>query len=262
MLGLADAHNHLDAGEFDLDREEVVLRAHQAGVSTWLLCSASHERWDRTEQIAQQTGGIAFLGVHPWSAALLSAAMLRPWIDDLARRPLVGIGEIGLDVLHASTEVAHINQRHALRIQLALARQRDLPVALHCVRAYPEMLAILERDGVPRAGGMIHAWTGPPDQIERALRLGLYISFGPDLLRDRAKKPRASSLLVPDGRLLVETDCPSGRPLGRARGEPADLVAVIEQLAVLRGQQPDHVGRVASANLSFVAHFGLQHSRP
>jgi TatD DNase family protein len=247
-MRLVDAHTHLDFEEFDADRDEVVARARRAGVDRWVLCGSIHERWDHTEQIARETGGIAILGVHPWFAAELDTGALAPWLEDLRRRALVAVGEIGLDALYARTDEARENQRHALRAQLALARERELPVVLHCVRAYPELLAILERDGVPRAGGMMHAWSGPPDQVERALRLGLHVSFGPLVMRDRARKARQSVPLVPDERLLVETDCPNGMPPGETRGEPAHLVQVIEALAELRSQSPGHVGRVTSDN--------------
>jgi TatD DNase family protein len=160
---LADAHTHLDFPEFDADRDAVVLRARSVGVARWVICGSRHEHWSETERIAAETGGIAILGVHPWSTAELDAKGLAPWLEDLKQRDLRGIGEIGLDTLHGGWE----NQRRGFRDQLAIARERELPVVLHCVRAYPELLALLERDGVPRAGGMMHAWSGPPDQVAR-----------------------------------------------------------------------------------------------
>lgn len=246
---ILDAHTHLDFAVFDGDRAEVVRRARAAGVRSWIVCGSDHEDWDRTVRIADETGGVALLGVHPWSAAALDDDALAPFLADLARRDLVGIGEIGLDVPHAPDDVARENQRRALRAQLALARDRDLPVVIHCVRAYPELLAILERDGLPRAGGMMHAWSGHPDQVGRALALGLYVSFGPMVMFDRAKKARASVPLVPEERLLVETDCPNMRPPGEARGEPAFLPRVVAELARLRGGEPDALARVTSRNL-------------
>lgn len=240
---LADAHTHLDFPEFDGDRDATVARARAAGVARWVICGSRHERWDDTERIAAATNGIAVLGIHPWSAAGLD---LRPWLAELRVRPLRGIGEIGLDTLHPGGE----DQRRVLRDQLALARERDLPVVLHCVRAYPELLAILERDGLPRAGGMAHAWSGPADQVERALRLGLHVSFGPMVLHDRAKKARASVPRVPDDRLLVETDCPNMKAPGVIRGEPAHLPRVVDGVAALRGQTAGHVGEITARNLA------------
>lgn len=235
---LADAHTHLDFPEFDGDRDAAVVRARAVGVERWVICGSRHEQWDETERIAAETAGIAVLGVHPWSAAELDAAGLDPWLALLRTRPLRGVGEFGLDTLHGGWE----NQRRAVREQLAIARDRDLPVVLHCVRAYPELLALVERDGAPRAGGMMHAWSGPPDQVGRALALGLHVSFGPMVLHDRAKKARASVPLVPDDRLLVETDCPNMKAPGVTRGEPAHLPWVVAGVAALRGQTAEEVG--------------------
>lgn len=242
---LADAHTHLDFSEFDEDRDDVVLRARSVGVGHWVICGSQHERWSVTDRIAAETGGIPILGVHPWSTAELDAAALAPWLQDLRQRPLRGVGEIGLDTLHGGWE----NQRRGLRDQLAIARERDLPVVLHCVRAYPELLALVARDGAPRAGGMMHAWSGHPDQVARALSLGLHVSFGPMVLHDRARKARASVPLVPDDRLLVETDCPNMKSPGVTRGEPAHLPRVVAGVAALRGQTEAEIGALTARNL-------------
>lgn len=243
-----DAHTHLDAPAFDDDRPEVVARARAAGVGSFVLCGADPEGWDRTAGIAREVGGWACFGVHPWWAATLGADALDPWLAELRRRPMIALGEIGLDPLRARDPEARENQRRALREQLAVARERDLPVVLHCVRAYPELLAVLERDGLPRRGGMLHAWSGPPDQVDRAVALGLHLSFGPLVSNPGARKARQSAVIVPPDRLLVETDCPDGRPVGTARGEPAHLVRVIDALAALRGEEPRRLGDVAAAN--------------
>src|SRR6478609_11762996 len=128
-MPLADAHTHLDFPEFDPDREQTVDRARAAGVGWWVICGSRHERWDDTERIAAETGGVAVLGVHPWSGAELDEAALAPILADLRARDLRAVGEIGLDTLHGGWA----DQRRALRDQLAIARERDVPVVLHCV---------------------------------------------------------------------------------------------------------------------------------
>lgn len=243
-----DAHTHLDFSEFDADRADVVRRAHAAGVGSWIIAGSDPERWDHTSTIAAETGGHAIFGVHPWETPGLSAAALRPYLDDLVARPMVGLGEIGLDALHAKTATERTNQREGLRAQLAIARSRDLPVAFHCVRAWPELLVLLERDGLPKGGGMMHAWSGPPELVARCLSLGLHVSFAPLVLNDRAKKSRASVVHVPDERLLIETDCPNMKPRGEVRGEPAHLVLVAAEVARLRGVSADHVLAVTERN--------------
>jgi TatD DNase family protein len=235
---LVDAHTHLDAPAFDADRAAVVARARAAGVETIVVCASDPARWS----FAGTVGDAAFLGIHPWVAADLDDAAYAALLDDLRGRAAFGVGEIGLDRLHAPTPARWERQVRALRDQLALARERDVPVQLHGVRAWPELLTVVARDGLPRAGGIAHAWSGAPDQAERAVRLGLLVSFGPLVLHDRARKARQSAAVVPRDRLLVETDSPDGRPPGAARGEPADLPRVVAALAALRGEAAADVG--------------------
>jgi TatD DNase family protein len=243
-----DSHTHLDFPAFDEDRDEVVDRARAAGIETWVIAGSDHEDWQRTIDMAVRTGGIAILGIHPWSTASMEPEELAPFLQHLTHLPVSGIGEIGLDSLYAPDPASRARQRRGLREQLAIARDRDLPIAIHCVRAYPETIKLLEQDGVPRAGGVMHAWSGPAELIPRAVGLDLHVSFAPLVLRDRARKARESVPHVPDHRLLIETDCPNMLPPGETRGEPAHLVRVAEEVARLRGQDTSHVWDVAARN--------------
>lgn len=231
-----DTHTHLDFPAFDGDRDDVVGRARAAGVERWLIAGSSVEDWDRVEAVARATGGTWALGVHPWDSPALDEAAQAAALAALVRRAPPVIGETGLDALHAGDDAGRARQRASLRDHLALARDRDVPVVLHCVRAYPELIAILRADGAPR--GVVHAWSGPPDAIAPVVALGLHVAFGPLILRDRARKARASVALVPADRLLLETDAPAMAPPGADRGEPAHLVAVAEAAAALRGEDP------------------------
>lgn len=243
-----DAHTHLDFAVFDLDRAEVVAQARAAGVDGFTIAGSDHDGWDRTAAIARSIGAVAMFGVHPWETPALDEAALAPYLADLARRPADGIGEIGLDALHAKTDGARARQRGALRAQLAIARDRDLPVAFHGVRAWPELLRIVAHDGLPRAGGMVHAWSGPPELIARCVELDMYVSIGPLVLRDRARKTRGSVAAIPVDRLLLETDCPDMKPPGAARGEPFHLLLVAAEVAALRGVDPVDLVAQTGAN--------------
>ncbi|MCB9688581.1 MAG: TatD family hydrolase [Alphaproteobacteria bacterium] len=240
--GLVDAHTHLDDAAYDPDRDRVVARARAAGVDGFAICAADPSRWRIAVDLARRYGATVFAGIHPWAVATTDdvAGALRT-IPELG---VDGIGELGLDRLRAADDAAWQRQREVFRAQLALARELELPVVLHCVRATPELLAICERDGLPRRGGMIHAWSGAPDQVARAQRLGLHVSFGTLVQNHRARKARESVPLVAADRLLVETDC----PWGDERGEPADLLGVIEAVATLRGEDPAALGPACGRN--------------
>lgn len=236
-----DAHTHLDFPAFDGDRAQVMDRARAAGVDGWVIAGADPAHWPRVIATAAATGGIAVLGLHPWWVEKADVdAVLADLADALTPD---GLGECGLDYARARRDADRDAQRKALRPQLALARERDVPVVLHCVRAYPDLLGILRRDGAPP--GMVHGWTGPPDLVRPFLDLGLYLSFGTAIARPG--KARSAVAAVPDDRLLLETDAPD-RPLSGDRGEPADLVAIAAAAAKVRGGSAAEVLSVTGDN--------------
>lgn len=234
-----DAHTHLDFPAFDGDRDEVLARARASGVTGVVICGADPRDWDRVVTVARAVGARRCLGVHPWFVPDDEAALVAA-LDDLAGRPdLDGIGEIGLDWHRARQPAARGAQRAAFAAQLELAIDRELPVVLHVVRAHQEALGMLAALDLPAAGGMIHAWSGPPELVETAIELGLHLSFGGAL--ERSVACQESLKLVPDHRLLLETDCPD-QPLGGVeRSEPAHLVEVARLAADLRGTTVDAV---------------------
>jgi TatD DNase family protein len=231
-----DAHTHLDHPDFAGDLDAVVARARAAGVDGFVVAAADPERWSEGQALGARIGATVVLGVHPWDAGSLGDQEGLRLLAALRALPMVGVGEIGLDALRARDDASRARQRRWYRDQLAIARERALPVVLHGVRAWPEVLDVIARDGPSAAGGMAHAWTGAPDLARRAVALGLHVSFGPAILRDRALRGRASVSVVPIDRLLVETDCPSMAPVGVTRGEPAHVIEVAAQVASLRGE--------------------------
>ncbi len=226
-----DAHTHLDDPAFDLDRDAVLARAAAAGVTGFFLAGADPARWDGVRELALRLGQPWSLGIHPWwePDTDVDAALAR-----LAAVPdLPAVGEIGLDHRAAATPEARARQVQTLRAQLALARERGMPIVLHIVRAGPEALRVLRADGVPAAGGLVHGCSLHADLVPAYLALGLQLSFGAAITRS----PRAAEAMrrVPDDRLLLETDCPDQPLHPGSRGEPADLPAIVAAAAAIRG---------------------------
>jgi TatD DNase family protein len=242
-----DAHTHLDDPAFDVDRADVLARARAVGVSGFVIAGAHPADWDRVVATAEALGAAWTLGVHPWHLVDLGPDAVRAWTEALASRPTPhGIGETGLDHARAKDEAARRLQREAFRAHLALARERDVPVVLHVVRAYGTALDVIERDGLPARGGMIHAWSGAAELVPRAVRLGLMLSFG--AVFTHSDRVAAALRVVPEHALLLETDCPDLPLVPGTRGEPADLVAVAAHAAPLRGRTARELLDVATAN--------------
>jgi TatD DNase family protein len=242
-----DAHTHLDLPAFDLDRQHVVERARQAGVSGFVISAADPADWDRVERVGRELGAAWTLGVHPWWGTDLDDPSHDALLDALSRRETPhGIGETGLDFARAKEPAARDRQRASTRAHLALARARRVPVVLHVVRAYPQITALLKADGVPEAGAMIHAWSGPPDTLDTLTDLGVCVSIGAGVATSWRTAEVAAR--VPDHLLMLETDAPDQPWTPGARGEPADLVRVAERVAALRGSTTSQVLELSARN--------------
>jgi len=239
-----DTLAHLDDDRLADRLPATVAEARAAGVDGWLIAGGDPARWAIVTKVAAQTQGVAAVGLHPWWAAELSEPDCDRWMVELDRFDPDVVGEIGLDALHARTDAARQAQRRALRAQLAWARERDRPILVHAVRAIPEVLDVIRRDGLPRRGGAIHGWTAPPDLAERACRLGLHLSFGPSTLLPTAQKARTSLRAIPLERVLIET----GAPCRLAPRGPSDLVSVAEGLASVLRTSRDALLSTTGAN--------------
>lgn len=246
-MSWVDAHTHLDLPAFDADRDEVIARASAVGVDAFVLCGADPADWDRVERVGSALGAAWTLGIHPWWGTDLDDATHAQLLDALARRPTPhGVGETGLDFARAKDPAARERQRASTRAHLALARARSVPIVLHVVRAYPQITAILKSDGLPGAGAMIHAWSGPTDTLDRLTKLGVCISIGASV--SRSSLVAHAAVHTPDDQLLLETDAPDQPWAPGTRGEPRDLIAIAEVVARLRGSTVTRVLDLASAN--------------
>lgn len=227
-----DAHAHLDAVGPELDRAIAASRA--AGVTGWCVAAADPADWGSLRELATRVGAQVALGLHPWFADRDP----RPALDALdALPPPDAVGEIGLDRAHPGFAG---RQRDALRAQLAWARQRDLPVVLHCVRAHAELLAVLRSDGLSARGGLVHGWTADAPALAPFLALGLHVSFGRHVLVS-ARALRAACA-TPLDRLLFESDAPSGG------AEPAAIPAFAARVAAARALDAHALLERAGAN--------------
>ncbi len=243
-----DAHCHLDFPAFDGDRDAVRARAREAGVAGLVVAGVRPADWPAQRALAGPAVKWT-AGLHPmcvaegedWEAAVAALPDAFAGAD-----AAVGVGETGLDGRFGDRLEA---QTAAFRAHLAFARARDLPVVLHVVRAHGAALDVLRGDGVPRAGGMMHAFSGSAEVAEVCVDLGLHVSFAGPIVNANARKLRAAAARVPLDRLLVETDAPD-QPLpdGPARNEPACVRRVAAAVAAARGEDEETVLRAAARN--------------
>jgi len=257
-----DSHCHIDGPEYDVDRDDVIARAREAGVTTMLNVGTGDPHsgvFERAVALAEQHREIyCAIGVHPHDAKLFDEAAQQRLID-LAKKSsrVVAWGEIGLDYHydHSPREV----QQEVFRRQLGIARELNLPVVIHSRAADEDTVAILREElcGYSRAG-VLHCFGGSFQMAEQAIELGFFVSFAGNLTFKKADDLRAIARKLPLERLLVETDCPylTPVPFRGKRNEPARVVETAKFLAELKGVTTEEVGRVTSEN--FARLFGVR----
>lgn len=260
---LIDTHCHLDASEFDDDRDKVVQRAVDAGVGCVVIPSVSRGNFETVRRLAHAIPGAAYaLGIHPLCVSQASDddlealdACLRASSNDPR---LVAIGEIGLDHFVPATNTPELRarQEHFYTRQLDLAQRHDLPVLLHVRRSQDDLLKQLRRR--PRIGGIAHAFNGSFQQARQFLDLGFALGFGGAMTFERSLQIRRLATQLPMSALVLETDAPDIPPawLGRdarghrvpARNEPAEVAGVARVLAELRQVSQDTIAEACLHN--------------
>ena len=252
---LIDTHCHLDAPEFDADRDAVVARAVSAGVARIVLPAVDAAGFGTVRALAQRHPCVRYaLGIHPLfvdRARDEDLALLRATVADAVADPaFVGIGEIGLD--HFVPGLDRARQERFLVEQLRIACDFGLPVILHVRRAQDAVLKQLRR--LRPAGGIAHAFNGSAQQADAFVGLGFALGFGGAMTFERALRIRSLATTLPIEACVLETDAPDIPPawLRPARNEPAQLPAIAASFAALRGIAPERAIEVTGANAARV----------
>jgi len=254
---LIDTHCHLDAAEFDPDRDAVLERATAAGVGAIVVPAESAPTFGAVRALAARHRRIYYaLGIHPLyvdraddaDLERLRAAVVQA-VDDPR---FVGIGEIGLD--HFVPGLNRERQARFLAAQLRIARDFDLPVILHVRRAQDAVLAQLRR--LRPRGGIAHAFNGSRQQAQAFIDLGCLLGFGGAMTFSRSLQIRRLASGLPLQVCVLETDAPDIAPawLAPGRNEPGELAGIAGAFAALRECTVDEVAAATAANARRVLH--------
>ena len=260
-----DTHCHLDAAEFDADRDGVRQNAKSLGVETCVIPAVMASHFDEVRLLAHRHADAYALGIHPLytpQAEDKDLASLDTHLHAHRDDPrLVALGEIGLDgfVPEINTPEAFAKQTHFFEAQLQIAQRHQLPVILHVRRSADGLLKGLRQ--FPVAGGIAHAFNGSLQQAKLFIEMGFKLGFGGAMTYDRATKLRALATELPLSALVLETDAPDipphwmyttaeDREKGKAQGRnsPAELPRIASVLAELRGISLEELAAATSAN--------------
>jgi TatD DNase family protein len=248
---LIDTHCHLDLDRFDTDRDEVILRAQEAGVKGMIVPAIDLQNCAKVLALSDKYPGVfAAVGVHPNS----SAEWEDSWLDQVkqfAGNPkVVAIGEIGID--YYWDDAPKNIQHKAFSSQLALAADLGLPVIIHNREAGDDVIRLLANS--PLAGrerpGVLHSFSADWHIAEAALDMGFYIGITGPVTFKKADDLREVVTNLPLNRILVETDSPYLAPQPRRgkRNEPAYVAYVAEQIASLQGLSSQEIAKITTAN--------------
>ena len=252
-----DSHCHL----FDCigdDVTDVVERARAAGVAEMLVAATDLDTSRSAMSLAATEGLYAAVGVHPNESHRWDEATGAQLEDHLGKAEAVALGETGLDFYRDSSPVDR--QRHAFISHIDLARRFDKALVVHTRDSIADALELLEATGPPERV-VFHCWSGGLRHMERALELGAFISFAGNVSFRKAADLRGLAALVPDDRLVIETDAPylAPEPKRGRPNEPALVALVGAVVAEVRGVAIDRLAQMTTANARRL--FGLDNGR-
>src|SRR3954464_3612296 len=253
-----DSHAHIDGKQFEQDRGEMLFRAQQAGVTTLLAIGNGDgpDDLDAALVYAEKHDWIyATSGIHPHEARL-APATASSRLEELARRPkLLAVGEIGLDYWydHSPRDV----QQQVFIRQMEIARAAKLPIIIHCrpsdnsENAWEDTLRLIREHWASSGlGGVLHCFTGEEKHATAALDMGFMISFSGNITFPKAESIREVARMVPEDRMLIETDSPflGPVPYRGKRNEPAFVARTAEKIGELRSKSAEEIGMITANN--------------
>jgi TatD DNase family protein len=244
---LIDSHCHLDAAEFDRDRDDVLARAKAGGIHRQVVPATHADGWEKLRAVCAADDGLhPAYGLHPMFLSEHREQHLDELRDWIERERPVAVGECGLDYyvdgLDADAQQTYFDG------QLRLAREFDLPVIVHARRAVDAVIAAIRRIGGLR--GVVHSYAGSEEQARQLWKLDFMVGLGGPVTYDRAKRLRRLAASMPLEHLLLETDAPDQPDSGirGERNEPTRLAVVCETIAGLRGIDPDELAAATTRN--------------
>jgi len=259
-IELIDSHCHIIFENFEKDLEEVVSRWRSKGVKKLLHACCELSEIPKLQKISQKFDELYYsVGLHPLEAdkwELNSKSILKNAAQGDSR--VVAIGELGLDFFKSDNTN---KQKKALVPQMDLAYELELPVIIHCREAANEMIKIcneLSKKGkCPK--GVLHCWSGSPDEMKQFLDLGFYISFSGIVTFPKAYEIHECARIVPKDRYLIETDAPflAPVPYRGKRNEPAFVESVAKCIADLRSSEFKIIADESSRNAEDLFKFDL-----
>lgn len=248
-MQIYDSHTHLNDDPFYDDVPAFLARASHLGVTQMNIVGSNAKLNGRARQLAHTYPHLhAIIGWHPEDADHYTEAAANQLVADLADPAVVGLGEIGLDYVNGISD--RDRQATVFAAQVALAKQFNLPIVIHCREALDDTYAIMRQLGLGPDGGVMHSFSGDAEWARRFLALGFDLSFSGVASFNRAQAVHEAVRATPLDRLLVETDAPylTPMPYRGKQNEPAYTYYVVQAVAKLKDLAPEVVAQASFQN--------------
>lgn len=252
-----DSHTHLYLDAFELDREEMIQRALQMGVSRMLLPNIDSATIGPLFSLVEQFPGhcLPMMGLHPTSVKENYKEELGRIEAALERPDIVAIGETGIDLYWDKTFLRE--QEEVFATQIRWAMELDLPLVIHARDSFPEIFQVLDSAGGPRLRGVFHSFTGGLEELEQALSYNFMIGFN-GIVTFKNSNLGEVVKATPINRLLLETDAPFLAPVPQRgkRNESSYLPEIAIKVSEMHNLTKEEVARITSSNAELL--FGLK----
>ncbi|KAL4187481.1 hypothetical protein AMTRI_Chr09g39260 [Amborella trichopoda] len=210
---LFDAHCHLHDPRIAHVAPQLINTATQSGVLRFAVNGVCEGDWGLVKQMGEQYPSvIPCFGLHPWYVTERTPDWLKVMKEFFSSTPSAAVGEIGLDKGSHGKTIDFQLQVQCFRQQLELAKELDRPVSIHCIRAYGDLLEIMQSIGPFPAGAILHSYLGSAEMAAGLAKLGAYFSFSGYLMSMKQQKAKKMLKAVPTERILLESDAPDGLP--------------------------------------------------
>ena len=251
-MGLFDSHSHLNDEKFDEDREKTIDEIVKSGVTNFITAGYSVESSKKAIEIAKKYDFIyTTAGVSPNDIPQDEDELWKQLaeIENIAKNnsKVLAIGEIGLDY-YWNTENKEL-QKIAFIEQIKIANKLDLPIQIHTREAVMDTLQILKENKVKNTG-IFHCCPQNRELIKEGLKLGFYISFAGPITFKNSKNAVEMINLVPNDRILIETDSPylAPEPVRGTRNTPSNVKFVAQKIADVKGLTLENVEKITFEN--------------
>lgn len=256
---LFDAHNHLQDERLAANHTQIIAECRSVGVAGMVVNGTCQADWPKVLKLARQHDFILpSFGYHPWYLDQRTP----DWIDELHRHLDAipsAIGEIGIDRWMENHDPEL--QAEMFTTQLGIAAERNLPLSIHCLKAWGALINLLESNPIPECGFLIHSYGGSAEMIPRFARLGAYFSISGYFAHDRKAKQQEVFKQIPSERLLIESDAPDMAPpelmikfpysdpaTNKPANHPANLRSIYEFVASLLGESSEQLATRIAVN--------------